>query len=63
MTWALFIDLDGKPKVDIFAFARLGKVISEHKHKREADEALSVYRQVAEQEALRDAGQKEFDFA
>ena len=63
VTWALYIDTDGKEKVDLYAFARLGRVISEHRFKIDADDALKVYREVKEREALRAAGQKEFDFA
>jgi hypothetical protein len=59
VSWALYIDTDGKEKVDILPFARFGRVISEHKFKIDADEALKAYREVKEREALRAAGQKE----
>lgn len=63
MTWALFIDTDGKPKVDFFAFARGRGIISEHEKRPDAEAALRLYRATAEEEAKRALGQKEFDFA
>ena len=59
MSWALFVNASGKPEVDLYAFARLGRVISEHETKPEADAALRDYRKKAEDEAKADIGQKE----
>lgn len=62
MTWAVFIDTDGKPKVDHYAFARLGRLISEHANRKGddgADAALAAYLKRQEREAAEAAGQKE----
>lgn len=59
MSWALFIDSDGKPKVDFFAFARGRGIISEHEKRPDAEAALRLYKETAAEEARRALGQKE----
>ena len=57
MSWALFLDATGRPAVDWYAFARLGRIVSEHPTKPEADEALRLYRERAEREEAARRGQ------
>lgn len=62
MSWALFIDTDGKAKVDFYCFARKGRIISEHAERDGEDganAALAAYRLREQREALRVAGQQE----
>lgn len=59
MSWALFLNADGKPEVDFYAFARGKGIISEHATRPEANEAKAIYLARQEREALAAAGQKE----
>ncbi|MDP2317528.1 MAG: hypothetical protein Q8P41_31880 [Pseudomonadota bacterium] len=59
MSWALFLDHDGRAKVDFYAFVLGRPLISEHLDKRDAETALLVYRERARREASEALGQKE----
>lgn len=59
MPWALYLDTDGKAKVDFYAFVLGRPLIAEHADKRDADAALLVYRARQEREALEAAGQQD----
>ena len=59
MSWAFFLDSHGRPQTDLYAFARLGRVVSEHPTKPEADAARDAYVKRQATEALRAAGQRE----
>ena len=59
MTWAAFVDTDGKPKVDFYAFCRGKGLISEHEKRADAEKALKEYLEKAKAEAARGDGQRE----
>lgn len=59
MSWAFFLDSEGKPKVDLYCYARGKNVISEHVQKIDAVDALKAYETKALREAAEAAGQKE----
>ena len=58
MTWAVFIDSDGKPRVELYAFCRGKPVMGEYPTKPEADKALRAYTETREDEVREDASQR-----
>ena len=59
MSWAFFLDSLGRPQTDLYCYARLGRLISEHPTKPEADAAKTEYLKQQDLEAAREAGQRE----
>lgn len=63
MTWALYLDSEGKPTIDFYAFCRGKGIISEHVHRADAEKAKQEYIRIAKEEEKRADTQKGFDFA
>lgn len=62
VTWAVFTDTDGKPKVELSAFCRGKGIISEWVDKKDAERALAEYKDKAKEEAGRHKTQCELPF-
>ncbi len=58
MTWAVFLDSDGKPRVELYAFCRGKPVLWEYQTKPEADRALKAYLDTREDEIREDSSQR-----